>query len=212
VRIREVVLPAADPSVPEAFHGPAYGSSRLRFERGPAVCSHFAVNVPPQRFEEAVAWARERVEPGPPPPDPAGPTAGGRPLPRLVDDDVPFPAWRARSAYFFDPAGNIVELIARERAPGEELFLEISEVGLPVADVGAAVEWLESELGVPHFSGDRRSFSAVGDDRGLFIVVPVGRPWLFTEEPAPDAPVRVTIEPGPGGERVVPGSAHVIAS
>ncbi|HEV3377301.1 MAG TPA: hypothetical protein VG126_08485 [Thermoleophilaceae bacterium] len=192
MRIREVVLPAADPSVPEAFHGAAYGSSRLRFEQGPAVCSHFAVNVPPQRFEEAVAWARERVE--------------------LVHDDVPFPAWRARSAYFFDPAGNIVELIARERAPGEELFLEISEVGLPVADVGAAVEWLESELGVPHFSGDRRSFSAVGDDRGLFIVVPVGRPWLFTEEPAPDAPVRVTIEPGPGGERVVPGSHHVVTS
>ena len=38
-----------------------------------------------------------------------------------------------------------MELIARERAPGDELFLEISEVGLPVADVGVAVEWLESE-------------------------------------------------------------------
>jgi hypothetical protein len=76
---------------------------------------------------------------------------------------------------------------------------------------------------VPHFSGDRRSFSAVGDDRGLFIVVPVGRPWLFTDEPAPDAPLRVTIEPAwgrervvpepeSGRERVVPGSAHVIRS
>jgi catechol-2,3-dioxygenase len=190
VRVLEVVLPAADPEALAAFHGPGYGSTRLRFEPGPAVCSHFAVNVPPQRFEEAVAWARERVE--------------------LVDDDVPFPAWRARSAYFFDPGGNIVELIARERAPGEELFLEISEVGLPVADVGAAVEWLEGELGLPHFSGNRRDFSAVGDDRGLFIVVPVGRPWLFTEEPAPDAPLRVTIEPGRGTERVVPGSVHVV--
>jgi catechol-2,3-dioxygenase len=190
MRVLEVVLPAADPGALAAFHGPGYGSTRLRFERGPAVCSHFAVNVPPQRFEEAVAWARERVE--------------------LVDDDVPFPAWRARSAYFFDPGGNIVELIARERAPGEELFLEISEVGLPVADVGAAVEWLEGELGLPHFSGNRRDFSAVGDDRGLFIVVPVGRPWLFTEEPAPDAPLRVTIEPGRGTERVVPGSVHVV--
>jgi catechol-2,3-dioxygenase len=190
VRVLEVVLPAADPEALAAFHGPGYGSTRLRFEPGPAVCSHFAVNVPPQRFEEAVAWARERVE--------------------LVDDEVPFPAWRARSAYFFDPGGNIVELIARERAPGEELFLEISEVGLPVADVGAAVEWLEGELGLPHFSGNRRDFSAVGDDRGLFIVVPVGRPWLFTEEPAPDAPLRVTIEPGRGTERVVPGSVHVV--
>jgi catechol-2,3-dioxygenase len=191
VRILEVVLPAPDPDALAAFHGPGYGASRLRFEPGPAVCSHFAVNVPPQRFEEAVAWARERVE--------------------LVDDDVPFPAWRARSAYFFDPGGNIVELIARERAPGEDLFLEISEVGLPVTDVGAAVEWLEHELGLPHFSGNRRDFSAVGDDRGLFIVVPVGRPWLFTQEPAPDAPLRVTIESDrAGGERVVPGSGHVV--
>jgi catechol-2,3-dioxygenase len=191
VRILEVVLPAPDPEALAAFHGPGYGASRLRFEPGPAVCSHFAVNVPPQRFEEAVAWARDRVE--------------------LVDDDVPFSAWRARSAYFFDPGGNIVELIARERAPGEDLFLEISEVGLPVTDVGAAVEWLESELGLPHFSGNRRDFSAVGDDRGLFIVVPVGRPWLFTEEPAPDVPVRVTIESDLGGvERVVPGSGHVV--
>jgi catechol-2,3-dioxygenase len=190
VRFLEVVLPAADPEALAEFHGPAYGSSRIRFQRGPAVCSHFAVNVPPQRFEEAVAQARERVE--------------------LEEADVPFPAWRARSAYFFDPGGNIVELIARERAPGEDLFLEISEVGLPVADVGAAVEWLESELGLPHFSGDRRNFSAVGDDRGLFIVVPVGRPWLFTEEPAPDVPVEVTIEGERGGELVVPGSGHVV--
>ena len=192
MRIREVVLPAPDPEALSEFHGPAYGSTRTRFDRGPAVCSHFAVNVPSQRFEEAVGWARERVE--------------------LVDDDVPFPAWRARSAYFFDPGGNIVELIARERAPGEDLFLEISEVGLPVDDVGAAVEWLEDELGLPHFSGNRREFSAVGDDRGLFIVVPVGRPWLFTEEPAPDAPLRVTIESHRKVELVVPGSKHLVRS
>jgi catechol-2,3-dioxygenase len=192
VRILEVVLPAPDPEALAAFHGPAYGSSRIRFEPGPEVCSHFAVNVPPQRFEEAVGWARERVE--------------------LVDDDVPFPAWRARSAYFFDPGGNIVELIAREGAPGGDLFLEISEVGLPVADVGSAVDWLEGELGLPHFSGNRRDFSAVGDDRGLFIVVPVGRPWLFTEEPAPDAPLRVTIESDRSVELEVPGSGHVVSS
>jgi hypothetical protein len=189
VRILEVVLPAADPGALAEFHGPAYGSTRIRFERGPAVCSHFAVNVPPQRFDEAVAWARERVE--------------------LVRDDVPFPNWRARAAYFFDPGGNIVELIARERAPGDELFLEISEVGLPVADVGAAVDWLEAELDLPRFDVSG-GFGAMGDDRGLLIVVPVGRPWLFTEEPAPDTPLQVTIESDRGGELVVPGSGHVV--
>jgi catechol-2,3-dioxygenase len=181
------VLPGADDA---GFHPRSYGATRLRFGDGPAVCSHFAVNVAPHRFDEAVAWARQRVE--------------------LLQDDVPFPDWRARAAYFFDPAGNLVELIARERAPGEGLFLEISEVGLPVADVGVAVQWLEDELGLPHFSGDRRNFSAMGDDRGLFIVVPVGRHWLFTKEPAPDVPLRVAVESERSERLVVPGSGHVV--
>jgi catechol-2,3-dioxygenase len=188
VRIREVVLPAAEPAVPAAFHPASYGTSIVRFEPGPAVCSHFAVNV--GSFEDAVSWARGQAD--------------------LIEDDVPFEAWRARAAYYFDPAGNLVELIARERAPGTELLMEVSEIGVPVADVGAAVDFLETELGLPHFSGDRSNFSAVGDDHGLFIVVPVGRAWLFTDRPASDAPVRVTIE-GPERRRVeLPGSEHVI--
>jgi hypothetical protein len=187
VRIRELVLPSPDRA---GFHPPSYGATRLRFGDGPAVCSHFAVNVAPHRFDEAVAWARRRVD--------------------LLEDDVPFPAWRARAAYFFDPAGNLVELIARQRAPGDELFLEISEVGLPVADVGVAVQWLEDELGLPDFSGDRENFSAMGDDRGLFIVVPVGRHWLFTEEPASDVPLRVALESERSERMVVPGSGHIV--
>jgi catechol-2,3-dioxygenase len=195
VRIREVVLPALDPAAASEFHPERYGATRVRFEAGPEVCSHFAVNVPPERFDEAVAWARQRAT--------------------LIQDDVPFALWRARAAYYFDPAGNLVELIARERAPGDELLIEVSEVGLPVADVGAAVEFLEDELALPHFSGDRESFSAVGDDRGLFILVPVGRAWLFTDRPATDAPLRVTIEApagGPARELRLPGSGHLIVT
>jgi hypothetical protein len=190
VRVRELVLPAEDPDALAGFHGRAYGSTRVRFEPGPAVCSHFAVNVPPQRFDEAVAWAGSRAE--------------------LLHDDVPFPAWGARSAYYYDPGGNIVELIARDRVPGEELLLEVSEVGLPVDDVGAAVAFLEEAAGLPHFDGDRESFSAVGDDHGLFIVVPVGRPWLFTDRPATDVPLRATIEGAQACELRIPGSRHVI--
>jgi hypothetical protein len=188
VRIREVVLPAADPDAAAAFHPDAYGASRVRFVEGPAVCSHFAVNV--GDFDAAREWARTQAN--------------------LLQEDVPFYAWRARAAYYFDPVGNLVELIARERAPGDELLLEVSEIGVPVADVGAAVEFLEAELGLPHFSGDRENFSAVGDDRGLFIVVPVGRAWLFTDIRASEAPVRVTIEGSEAREVRLPGSSHVI--
>jgi catechol-2,3-dioxygenase len=188
VRIREVVLPAADPDAAAAFHPDAYGASRVRFVEGPAVCSHFAINV--GDFDAAREWARTQAE--------------------LIQEDVPFEMWRARAAYYFDPVGNLVELIARERAPGDVLLMEVSEVGLPVADVGAAVEFLATELELPHFSGDRESFSAVGDDRGLFILVPVGRPWLFTDRPASDAPVRVTIAGSEARELELPGSSHVI--
>jgi catechol-2,3-dioxygenase len=190
VRILEVVLPSSEPDELADFHAEFASSTAVRFERGPAVCSHWALNVPPDRFDEAVAFAAQRVE--------------------LLHDDVPFEAWRARSAYFHDPGGNIVELIARERAPGSDLFLEVSEVGLPVADVAVAVEFLESELGLPHFSGDRREFSAVGDDRGLFIVVPVGRAWLFTDQPAPDQPITVTVVADRHAELAVPGSRHTL--
>jgi catechol-2,3-dioxygenase len=190
VRILEVVLPGSDPEALAGFHAPFTGSTTVRFQAGPAVCSHWAVNVAPGRFAEAVAFAAERME--------------------LLHDDVPFTDWRARSAYFYDPGGNIVELIARERAPGSELFLEVSEVGLPVSDVESAVRFLESDLGLPHFSGDRSEFSAVGDDRGLFIVVPVGRPWLFTDRPAPDHPLAVTIAADRHDEVRVPGSRHTL--
>jgi catechol 2,3-dioxygenase-like lactoylglutathione lyase family enzyme len=190
VRIRELVLPVRDPAVAESFHPARYGATRVRFVPGPEVCSHFAVNV--GRFEEAVEWAR------------------GQTGAEFVEDDVPFPHWLARAAYYYDPSGNLVELIARERAQGDELLIEVSEVGVPVEDVGTAVSFLEDELGLAHFSGDRENFSAVGDDHGLFIVVPVGRHWLFSDRPASDAPVRVTIEGSPERELALPGSEHVI--
>jgi hypothetical protein len=79
-----------------------------------------------------------------------------------------------------------------------------------VADVAVAAEFLESEVGLPHFSGDRSEFSAVGDDRGLFIVVPVGRPWLFTNRPAPDHPISVTLAADREAEVRVPGSRHTL--
>jgi catechol-2,3-dioxygenase len=190
VRIREVVLPASNPEALADFHAAFASSTTVGFRAGPDVCSHWALNVAPQRFEEAVAFAAQRVE--------------------LLHEDVPFESWRARSAYFHDPAGNIVELIARERAPGSELFLEVSEVGLPVSDVGEAVDFLEFEVGLEHFSGDRKDFSAVGDDRGLFIVVPVGRPWLFTDRPAPDHPLKVTIAADRDDVVEIPGSRHTL--
>jgi hypothetical protein len=43
------------------------------------------------------------------------------------------------------------------------------------------------------WDGDRRGFTALGDDRELFIVVPRGRPWFPTQRPAMTPPRRVVL-------------------
>lgn len=198
MRVLELVLPGPDPQpfydgmlgLPVEGLSAFFGATRVSFEPGPHGCSHFAVNVAPQRFEEALSWARDRVG--------------------SVSEVVEFPGWRARAAYFHDPAGNVVELIARERAPGTDLLMEVSEVGLPVADVARAAEFLEAELGLAHFDGDRTAFCALGDDRGLLIVVPVGREWAQSDSVASDVPLRVKIEGHQARTVELPGSRHVI--
>ena len=67
---------------------------------------HFALLVPGDRFEAALAWAGDRVEL----------------LPDRETGDVvfDFTNWDAKAVYFHDPAGSIVELIAhRGRRRGE---------------------------------------------------------------------------------------------
>src|SRR5438309_1446303 len=104
------------------------GETRLRFdvEDGDAFY-HFAFLVPGDRFDDALAWARERVE--------------------LLGDVFDFEAWDARAVYFHDPAGSIVELIAHHgleedgRTGGfaaEELvgFSELGLVGDPQPPLG----------------------------------------------------------------------------
>ena len=120
---------------------------------------------------------------------------------------VPFPFWNAHATYFRDPAGNVLELIARHDLALDDPYPfgpaglhAVSEVGLPTLDVGAAVDALE-RLGIPRYSGDRRSFAAMGDIDGLFIVVPRGRVWFPTADVrGATEPVEVELaDPGPWG-------------
>ena len=84
---------------------------------------HFAINIPANKIEEARDWLSGKVE-----------------LIWMEDyksDIADFVTWHARSVYFFDVAGNIVELIARfdlDNATKEPFsanqFLSVSEAGL----------------------------------------------------------------------------------
>ena len=143
------------------------GSSLLRFERAEQgePTYHFAFNVPANRFAESKAWIAERVE--------------------LVtyegDDEFDFSSWNAHAVYFFDPAGNIVELISRHGLPNEAdapALLEISEMGMPAPDVPALSRMIEEQLGFGLYDGGGDAFAAMGDERGLLIVVRSGRTWF----------------------------------
>jgi len=137
---------------------------------------HFAFNVPEDRFAEARAWLEQRVT-------------------LLADDtgETTFHSedWNADIAYFRDAGGNILEFIARHTlpaAPGSGFsvadVLGVSELGLPVADVPGTVRELQRRFGLPLYGEASPTFTPLGDAEGLLIVVPVGRGWFPTGEPA----------------------------
>jgi catechol-2,3-dioxygenase len=90
--------------------------------------------------------------------------------------------------YFAGPDGILLELIARHdllaasssgRFSSADL-LRISEIGLAVPDVPAAVAALQSAFGLPVFGTAAAEFTPLGDHDGLLIVVRQGRPWFPT--------------------------------
>lgn len=62
-----------------------------------------------------------------------------------------------------------------------------------MADVLATVAHLESRLGAQRKNGESAIFNPVGDAEGLLIIVPSGRNWYPTKEPAFTLPVQVEV-------------------
>lgn len=159
------------------------GSSRLTFRHDPAhtAVSHLAFDIPRTLVDEAQAWLEARL---PLLPDADGHTRFG-----------PNDRWNTTNVYFADPAGNIVEFIARHDRPSDHVgpfaashVLHLSEYGLVVDDVPDTVRWLGQAHGLTPFNGQSDTFTAVGSHDGMLIVVPAGRGWMPTGEPAVAAP------------------------
>lgn len=103
-----------------------------------------------------------------------------------------FPDWRARSCYFYDNAGNLLEFIARTDLPLDDsnltinaLFQGVSELGLATEDVAHTTALLQRRFGIGQFTRTLPApdFNALGDDNGLFVLSRVGRKWLFSDTP-----------------------------
>ena len=139
------------------------GFSILEFqEKKGATPYHIAFHIPPLQEEKALKWLKHRV----------------LILNSNGDEIVDFPAWKARSIYFYDADNNVLEFISRKdlfpvgsSEFSEHSVLGIAEIGLATGDVSRIFTLLNEKLSLKKFTGDYEKFCATGDDEGLFIVI-----------------------------------------
>ena len=149
---------------------------------------HFAFNIPANQFQEAKEWLK------------------GKTTLLLEDgeDEADFSFWPAHACYFEDPAGNIVELIARynENLNSESPFtvnsiLNISEIGLIVKDAPMVGEQFKA---INIFDSDNdpvtnSSLSFMQDNNNdvFIILTSIDRKWLFSEKKSKIFPMKITL-------------------
>jgi catechol-2,3-dioxygenase len=202
MHIHEVTLAAADLEAQQAFYAGtlglpevaaepgsvafAAGRSRLVFRAAPPPVpqAHIAFAIAPGAFAEAAEWLTQRVAPIQ---DTSGATTFFH------------PSWNADAIYFSDPAGHILELIARratpEMAAGDPPIQAICEVGLVADDVLGAAAAFVAQLGLDTSPDDDELFRALGDDEGMIILVKRGRIWFpETGVAATPAVIAVVVE------------------
>ncbi|THF88006.1 hypothetical protein E7T09_01925 [Deinococcus sp. KSM4-11] len=167
------------------------GTTLLTFAADPThdAFSHVAFDIPRNRADEAKRWLESRV--------PVLRDSTGR------DRVLPSDRWNTTNVYFDDPAGNLLEFIARHDLPndhtepfGPESVLHVSELGLVVPDVTLAVHDLGERFGLRPFNGQSPTFTAIGEHDGMLIVVPHGRGWIPVARPALPAPFELAFRTG----------------
>jgi hypothetical protein len=143
---------------------------------------HFAFNIPENKILAALEWQKART---PLLAIPERNRAAGYP-PEVVD----YSHWNAHSIFFLDPAGNVVEYIARhdlkngDKAPfGWSDILYASEIGLIVDDVAATAATIKDVAAVQQYKDASDQFAAMGDEYGLLLVMKRGRIIDFTANP-----------------------------
>lgn len=162
------------------------GTSQLVFQQGQVDGHyHYAFDIPQNQFDEAVAWLRAR---------------GVSILADCTGKQLYHHAnINAHAVYFRDTDGNIGELIARRNLQTERLMtfdetslLWVSEIGLATPHVIDTVEALKAQ-GIPVWRGHgSETFTMMGNEYGLLIVVQQERFWLPTHDtPALAIPTQI---------------------
>lgn len=136
---------------------------------------HFAIDVPNNRFEQALTVVKSKT--------PLIPVEGS--------DVANFVNWKAKSLYFYDNNGNILELItryanqvyAKEEFSGKS-YISVSEIGMVANNVPELADTMKKLFGIPIFHRQPRGehFTVSGDDEGLFIIASKDREWYPTDK------------------------------
>ncbi|MFF2887337.1 VOC family protein [Paenibacillus sp. NPDC057967] len=222
MRIKEVILQTSQLDQQQHFYHVQlgmpvleYSDTVLRLQCGNSVLTfevhhgetipyyHFAFNMTPNKLDSAIQWIRELVI--------AINLVEGR---EVVHSN----SWNSDSIYFYDPAGNIVELIARHLLTGEsgEMqfnfndLLGISEIGLPVTDVTEVSAVLTTFLQEQVYLNSDELFAPIGDEEGLFILSSTERNWLGSDKPVKIFPLTVEVEGSNMDSFQLPGHPYQI--
>ena len=150
---------------------------------------HFAFTIETNHLEQAIAWAQaNQIELLPSPQD------------EIITH---FDTWKAKSIYFWDLNGNLLEFIAREdiqTVPDQPFspkeMLNISEIGIVTAHPMSTAESIMKQTGLAYFSKSEPlpAFCAIGDDEGLLIFVNPERNWYPTQYKAQPSAATIELE------------------
>lgn len=164
---------------------------------------HVAFNIPENKIREAHAWQKPRT--------PLDRLNANLRDPEMPEDVVHFRQWNAHSIFFWDPADNLVEYIARHdlQNGAEGLFstqdiLYASEIGfISEAVTNTALE-MKQALGLEQYRG--------GDAHGLLLVIIRGRRWGYEEKAPPTGifPTVAEIRGTQSAHFVTPGHPYEI--
>lgn len=150
------------------------GSSKLSFHLSDKIQKpvyHFAFDIPENKLLEALEWIRKKAEL----------------IPFETREIIDFPNWHAKSFYFYDNNGNILECIVRydlkntsEKLFSGNSFLKISEIGFVADNVLEFCNAVNLKYETDYFvmQPKRENFSVLGDNQGLFIVSGENRNWF----------------------------------
>ena len=170
------------------------GKTRLIFEEASNPESpfyHVAFNIPSNKIEEAFEWLKDKVQ--------------ILWIEEYKSYIAEFTNWNARSVYFLDVAGNIIEFIARSDlhdAVAESFssahLRNISETGIvfEAERFDESVHNLMQQYQLEYFSKQPplKHFRAIGNDEGLFIIVPEQRNWYPTNIACKIFPLSIVFE------------------